>query len=251
MFKDHFSNHAASYADARPMYPQKLFDYLTSLCDEHALAWDCATGNGQAAVMLAERFKKVIATDASETQIAHAKPKPNIEYRVATAEASGISAHTVDLITVAQALHWFNFDNFFKEVKRVLKPNGILAVWCYELLTTESKWLDQLIMTFYKEIVGSYWPKERQYVEEGYRTIEFPFEKIKTPKFFIQPGWDLLQLCNYLSTWSAVKYYEKDKGENPVETWLKPQLKDHFQDLNKKIVITIPLDLIVRQLTDV
>lgn len=245
MFKDHFSKHAKLYADARPSYPSALFEYLSSLCDAHDCAWDCATGNGQAAVQLARYFKKVIATDASQAQIENAKATDHVIYRVATAEDSGIPAHSVDLITVAQALHWFNFDKFFKEVKRVLKPKGVLAAWCYDLAESKSTALNDLIKFFYSDITGPYWPKERKYLENHYENIPFPFKKLKTPDFSIKPHWNLKQLLYYFSSWSSVKYYERDKGENPVETWLKPRLEKIFHDLDEVIEVVIPVYLVV------
>ncbi len=155
-FKDHFSGHAQEYSQARPTYPKELFAYLASIAPRHDAVWDCATGNGQAAVGLSAYFKKVIATDASEQQIQNAEQRDNIEYRVTTAEHSGLDNHSVDLIAVAQALHWFDFDNFYQEVKRVLKADGVLAVWTYALLSTPDDKINRLINEFYTDIVGSY-----------------------------------------------------------------------------------------------
>ena len=166
-FQDHFSKRSGTYAKYRPDYPQALYEFILAHVKETELAWDCATGNGQVAVALARHFKKVIATDASQNQIAHAIPHPRVEYRVSAAEDSGLNDHGTDLITVAQALHWFDFDAFYKEVKRVGKPGSLIAVWTYGLLTTETE-ADQVIQHFYYDIIGKYWPPERQYVDQKY-----------------------------------------------------------------------------------
>ncbi len=244
MFKDHFSKKSSLYKEARPTYPKALFEYLALLTKAHDLAWDCATGNGQAAVMLANYYKKVVATDASEEQIKQAVSKCNIDYRVSLAENSGLLDKTADLITVAQAFHWFCFEDFFKETKRVLKQNGFLAIWCYELLTTASPNLNQLIGTFYQDIVGPYWPKERRHIENRYQDIQFPFEKLETPEFFIEPNWTLQELLNYFSSWSSTQYYQKDLNKDPIESWLKPRLLQHGS-LDEKFKITIPIYLLV------
>lgn len=159
-FNDHFSNHASDYARFRPLYPQELFQYLVSLAPSNGLAWDCGTGNGQAANGLATVFDRVIATDASEQQLSNAKANSRVEYRTAPAEASLIDAHSVDVVTVAQALHWFDIPNFFVEAKRVLKPKGVVAVWSYELMNI-SPAIDRILHPFYTETVGPFWPEER------------------------------------------------------------------------------------------
>ncbi len=218
-FKDYFSDQAAEYASFRPRYPDALFDFLASRTARHAQAWDCATGSGQAALGLARHFDRVIATDASAEQIAHALPHPHIDYRIASAEQSGLEPASIDLVTVAQALHWFNIPAFFQEVRRVLVPGGILAVWCYPLFTIEPV-IDRMVQTFYSKILGPYWPPERKMVEEGYLSIAFPFSELETPSFFIESSVTLSQLAGYLRTWSAVQRYMKEKGDDPVERLL-------------------------------
>jgi SAM-dependent methyltransferase len=172
-FKDHFSRLAAEYAAFRPAYPPAIFDYLAHLCAERRNAWDCACGNGQATLALAERFEGVIATDASPQQLAAAPAHAHVTYRVARAEESGIESNSVDLVTVAQALHWFDLDPFYGEVQRVLKPSGVLAVWTYGQLHVEDDAIDALIQEFYWDIVGPYWPPERRLVEVSW--TGFPF----------------------------------------------------------------------------
>ena len=176
-FKDHFSGHAADYAKFRPNYPPKLFDYLASISPERELAWDCATGSGQAAVGLAEHFANVIATDASAQQIESAQRHTGIKYRVAPSEASGIEQGSVDLILVAQALHWFDMDRFFTEAKRVSKESGILAVSTYTHVSVNPE-IDEILSKFYRETTGPYWPPERDLVETNFESIRFPFPEL-------------------------------------------------------------------------
>lgn len=215
-FHDHFSSVANRYADFRPRYPAALFNYLATLVSPEVVVWDCACGNGQATLDLAARFEKVVATDASREQIASATPDPRIEYRVAPAEQCGLSDQSVGLITVAQALHWFDFDRFYMEVERVLAPDGKIAVWAYGINTVEGDAVNQLIQAFYTTTVGPYWPPERKLVEEGYRTIPFPYAEITPPAFRMEAHWTLEQLLGYFSTWSATNRYMKATGRDPL-----------------------------------
>src|SRR5207237_4366038 len=192
-FKDHFSGHAVEYAKFRPHYPEELFEHLASISPRHELAWDCATGNGQAAVGLARHFEKVIATDASAQQIESAEPDERISYRISPAEASGIDSASVDLILVAQALHWFDLDRFFTEAKRVLKDDGVLAISSYKVLEITSE-IDVIIWKFYRETIGPFWPPERDLVETDYNTIEFRFTKLAHRQFETTAQCNLNQL---------------------------------------------------------
>ena len=180
-FKDHFSKQAADYAKFRPRYPHEMFEYLGSLAPSRKLAWDCGTGNGQAAVGLASVFDRVVATDASEKQIANAEPHERVEYRMVSAEESGIQSGTVDLIMVAQALHWFDLDRFYDEVRRVLKKNSVLAASAYNLLHIEPA-IDEVINRYYYEVVGPFWLPERKLVE-NFAELLFPFHELDPPKF--------------------------------------------------------------------
>jgi len=216
-FSDHFSAIAARYADFRPHYPTALFDYLATLRPQSSVVWDCAAGNGQATVDLAERFEKVIATDASREQIAAANPHPRAEYRVAPAEDSGLPAQSIDLITVAQAVHWFDLKRFYGEVYRVLRPGGVLAVWAYGINEVDGDAVNQLVQDFYSNVVGPYWPPERKLVEEGYRSIAFPFAEFNAPPILMEAQWTLPQLLGYFSSWSATNRYTKGTGRNPLE----------------------------------
>ena len=215
-FKDNFSVQAATYAKFRPHYPETLFRYLADLCNQRKKAWDCGTGNGQCAVALAEFFDQIIATDASQKQLDNATPHPRVRYRLAPAEESGLEPDSVELITVAQALHWFRIDAFWDEVRRTLHPGGVIAVWCYAFLEVAPK-VDVLLQRFYADIVGPYWDFERKLVEEGYRSIPFPFAEIEAPPFAIETSWSLNHLLGYLRSWSASQKFMSINGRDPTE----------------------------------
>ena len=241
-FHDHFSGVANRYADFRPHYPAALFDYLATLVPADSVVWDCAAGNGQASIDLAERFGKIIATDASREQIGSATPHPKAEFRVAPAEASGLPDQSVNLVTVAQALHWFDFERFYAEVRRVLKPGGVLAVWAYGVHEVEDTRLNALMQDYYSNTVGPYWPPERKLVEEGYRTIPFPFAELAPPTFRMETHWTLEELLGYCSTWSATNRYMKANGRNPIEP-LSEALSQGWGDVSTPRLIRWPLSL--------
>ena len=215
LFKDHFSDRPAEYARYRPGYPDALFEFLAACCKRRSLAWDCATGNGQAAVSLSAHFDAVIATDASATQIDSALRAPSVAYRVAPAEASGIRRDSVDLVTVGQALHWFDLPRFFAELRRVLVDDGILAVWSYGLCEVSDD-CDALVLELYEDITGDYWPPERRLVEHAYADIAIPGQAVDTPSFEMRLDWPVRDMLGYLRTWSAVKRYEAAEGKDPV-----------------------------------
>ncbi len=240
-FKDHFSGHAADYAKYRPNYPSGLFAYLAALAPSRELAWDAATGNGQGALDLAPYFDKVIGSDASGAQIENAVPHPKVFYRVEPAEVTRLAARSVDLATVAQALHWLDLPRFYAEAKRVLKAQGVLAVWCYNLFRTEPG-LDEVVTRFYRDIVGPYWPPEREHIENGYRNLEFPFAAIEAPEFAMRAEWDMHELLGYLGTWSATQRYIKSKGHDPRDLILEA-LQTFWGSLETKRRIQWPLYL--------
>ncbi|MDP2824630.1 MAG: class I SAM-dependent methyltransferase [Sulfuritalea sp.] len=229
---DHFSGHAADYAKARPGYPPELFAWLAQQCPTRDLAWDCGTGNGQAAHALAEHFQRVHATDLSAEQIAQAKPHSSIDYRVAPAETSGLNEHCCDLVAVAQALHWFCNEGFYTEAKRVLKPGGLFAAWTYTLMRGEPE-LSTVVKDFYTNIVGPWWPSERRWVDLGYRDMPFPCVDIAAPDFEIRLEWTLADLVAYLRTWSATQRCMKETGADPCtalaerlrEVWPRPETR--------------------------
>ena len=215
-FKDHFSGHAADYRLFRPEYPPELFAFLADVAPGRALAWDCGTGSGQAAVALAGHFDKVFATDASAEQIRNAEPHPRVEYAVSPAESCPLPDRAADLVTVAQALHWFDFARFYAEVRRVTKPNGLFAAWTYDLHGVNTD-IDPLLARLQTEYVGPYWPPERALVDAGYRTIPFSFPEVPAPHVEMTAEWDLPRMLGYMNTWSATKAYAKAHGVNPVE----------------------------------
>lgn len=239
-FNDHFAPVSGAYADFRPTYPPALFDWLANIAPAHELVWDCACGSGQASVDLAGRFERVVATDASADQLAGAQSHPRIEYRQASAEASGLADQSVDLITVAQALHWFDRPCFYAEARRVLKPGGVLAVWSYGVQTLDDEQVNAHVQNFYSDVVGPYWPPERVLVEQGYRTLDFPFGELATPAFAMTAEWTLPRLLGYFRSWSATGRYIKARGEDPVTT-LAETLTPVWGDPDEVRQITWPL----------
>jgi ubiquinone/menaquinone biosynthesis C-methylase UbiE len=216
-FADHFSTIARAYAEARPTYPAALFAHLATLAPARRRAWDCAAGSGQATLQLAAHFAEVLATDASEAQLAQAPAHPGVTYRVAHAVSSGLPDASVDLVTVAQALHWLDLPSFYEEARRVLVPEGVLAVWCYGLQQLDHEPMDRLLQHFYGVIVGPYWAPERRLVESGYRTVAFPFDELPAPAFEMALDWTLPELLAYIRTWSATSRFTTERGYDPVE----------------------------------
>jgi len=241
-FKDHFSRLAAQYAEFRPRYPSALFDYLARTAPARTRAWDCACGNGQATTDLAERFDAVIATDASAKQIAAAAQHPRVTYAVARAEQCGLEDTSVDLVTVAQSLHWFDLPPFYAECERVLRPDGVLAVWTYGVPRLNDASLDPLLQKYYWETVGTYWPPERRHVESGYRTLSFPFKEIPPPSFSMHVDWPLPQLLGYLRSWSATSRYVDARGTDPVVP-LGEELGALWGDAQRTRTVSWPLSM--------
>ncbi len=231
--KDLFSTQSTDYAKFRPTYPPELFAYLAQISAEKDMAWDCGTGNGQAAFELAEHFKKVIATDPSEKQIANANPAQNIQYSVGSAEKSGLESHSINLITVAQAFHWMKQDEFFAETKRILKPGGVLAFWCYQLAEVTPE-VDASVLKLYTGTLGPYWEKERKLVDEGYRQVKVPFKELCPPQFEILMDWSLEHFAGYLSTWSGLQTYIKKNQSNPLKAFY-PELKILWGDGKREV----------------
>jgi SAM-dependent methyltransferase len=215
-FSDHFAAVSKHYAAFRPGYPEDLYAWLAELAPERHLAWDCATGTGQAARGLAPHFDRVVATDASAAQIAAADPAVGVEFYVAQASASGLAEASVDLISVAQALHWFDLPAFYREAERVLRPDGVLAAWTYTRLECASPEAQRLLDTFYEETVGPYWPPQRRHVEAGYRDLDFPWGQMPAPAFQLERVLDLDALLGYLRSWSATARHIEARGEDPT-----------------------------------
>lgn len=214
-FVDHFAATATQYARARPTYPEELFDWLAERSPSRALAWDCGTGSGQAAQALGRRFDLVIASDPSLAQLAQARREPSVHYVAMTAEAVALPSASVDLVTVAQALHWFDRPTFYAEVRRVLVPGGLLAAWRYGLASVDPR-IDAIVKHFHGVTVGPYWPAERAIVDAGYQSIEFPEGELPVPPMSMEARWSLDQFAGYLASWSAVARYRASVGADPV-----------------------------------
>lgn len=243
-YTDHFGERSAEYLQYRPQYPAELYRYLSSLAHLHDVAWDCGTGNGQAAIKLADYFKKVVASDVNQAQLNAALRKENISYYCWPAEKTPLADNSVDLITVAQSLHWFNLDEFYKEARRVIKRMSYLAAWCYSLGKINHK-IDQVILKLYEEILGdAYWPKERRYIDDEYKTLAFPFGKLTTPEFHIEKKLNFSHLVGYLNTWSAVKEYQLQNEENPINL-IFADLQNAWGEANTEYVMRWPLHLLV------
>ncbi|MCX6182595.1 MAG: class I SAM-dependent methyltransferase [Bacteroidetes bacterium] len=237
--KDNFSQQAELYAKYRPQYPDELYEFIFSKVKHFDSAWDCATGNGQVAKVLSNHFTLVEATDISAKQIENAFLEGNIHYAVQIAEKTFFKNQSFDLITVGQALHWFNFDEFFNEVKRILKAEGVFAAWCYGLNTVHPE-IDAITQHFYQEIVGPFWDKERTHIEKKYESITFPFQEITSKDFNYKVEWTADEYLGYLSTWSSVQHFIKIKNSNPIEL-ISQELIDKW-GMNKRTV-TFPIHL--------
>jgi SAM-dependent methyltransferase len=214
-FKDLFSGHSDLYLRARPHYPAALFDWIAAEAPARSCAWDAGCGNGQASVALAARFEHVVATDPSQKQLANAVANPRIDYRNEAAEDTTIADRSVDAITVAQALHWFDLAAFIAEVQRVAVPGALFAAWCYAHCSVTPA-VDAVIAHLYEDILGTYWSPERKLVDEGYASLALPFASVGIPAFEMRVEWNLQQLLAYLTSWSAAQKYLKATGEDAV-----------------------------------
>lgn len=220
-FHDHFSTQATDYARYRPRYPAALFDWLAALAPARSLAWDVATGSGQAASALAERFDRVVATDPSAAQLRSALRRDGVEYRCERAEASTLASDSADLVTVAQALHWFEHPAFFAECERVLRPGGVFAAWGYDDIAADPP-IERLVRRFSDETVGAFWPPERRWLSAGYAGLHPPFDIVEAPRFRLEVDWTLDDLCGYVSTWSSVAGWRAAHGDDPLPLLREP-----------------------------
>ena len=214
-FLDLFSQQAAMYAEFRPEYPAELFAWLASLAPGRRIAWDCATGSGQAALGLSLEFERVVASDASARQLAHARSAPNVDYFQGAAEAIPLADGSLDLATAAQAAHWFNLERFYAEACRVLRPGGVLALWCYPLMRITPE-IDRVVYTLYEQVCGPYWDERRKLVENCYTDLPFPFVALDPPGFEMHARWRLRDLVGYLASWSAAQAFERAHGYSPL-----------------------------------
>lgn len=210
-----FSGVAAEYAASRPLYPPELFSWLASSVARREAAWDAATGSGQAAVGLAPHFARVIGTDVSAEQLRHAVRHPRIEYRVATAEESGLAAGSIDLATVAAAIHWFDLPRFYDEVRRVVRPGGVVAAWTYHAVHVGAP-LEKILGRFYESVVAPYFAPGARLVDARYEGITLPGEPLNPPPFHVSVRWNAAQALRYVRTWSGVQAYIAARGNDPV-----------------------------------
>jgi len=241
-FKDLFSERAKLYSQFRPEYPAELFEWIRGLVHRHDAVWDCATGSGQAARALTEIFTRVIATDASAEQIGQAIPSDGIEYRVATASDSGLPDRSVNMVTVAQALHWLDLDTFYTEVRRVLRPDGALVIWGYGDPVMETEPLEQIVHAYNRGTIEDYWMPERIILLGRYAKVAFPFREIETPTLKLERHWTLPELVGYLRTWSATANYIKKTGTDPIPS-IDAALAEHWGEKENRRLVRWPLHI--------
>jgi SAM-dependent methyltransferase len=241
MFKDHFSQSAAGYAAYRPTYPIELVNFLADISPGHDLAWDCGCGSGQLSTLLTGKFTRVYATDASAKQIENAIHHPQVRYACAPAEASELEDHIADLIVVAQAAHWFDLPAFYREVHRVGQPGSALGLVSYGIVKVDAE-LDPVIGRFYWDTLGAYWPPERKIVEEGYRSLYFPFSEIQAPSMAMKASWALADFFGYVNTWSSVAAMRRALGPEPLEQF-RQELAEAWGQAEEIRTIQWPLSL--------
>lgn len=237
-----FSDNSEKYKKYRPSYPSELFQYLAKISPSTNTAWDAGCGSGQASIALSDFFTNVIATDISVEQIKNAYSKVNIRYFSCPSEYSNIDSNSVDLVICAQSIHWFDLDKFYDEVKRVLKPDGVIAAWSYNLFRVNQE-IDDLIDKFYNDIIYNYWPVERKHVENGYKEIILPFNHLEAPSFSMTAEWNLEQLLGYINTWSGVSNYIELEAFNPLDFIEKELIKLWDRDESEYKTISWPLTL--------
>ena len=242
-----FASVAREYASFRPGYPPELFAWLARAAPARGAVWDCGCGSGQASVALAEHFSQVFATDVSAEQIAAARPHPRVRYSVAAAENSGLESRSVDLVTVAQALHWFDVQAFYIEARRVARRDALLAVWNYPRPEFTDPGLDRIFLDFYSDVVGPYWPAERRHIEANYTTLPFPFEELPHPSFGLVLEWNFEQVLGYVSSWSATARYRQALGQDPLPH-LRATLGPAWPGEGARARIRLPIGLRVARL---
>lgn len=240
-FEDHFSKQAREYARYRPGYPDELFAYLASIAPRRRLAWDCGTGSGQAALGLVRHFDRVVATDASADQLSQAVPHERIAYQVARAEEVALEPGSVDLTTVATAVHWFDRGRFYATVRRVAAPEGVLAVWTYHQSVIDPE-IDRILARYYFEVLAGCWPESFRYVEDHYRSLPFPFDELTPPEFEMRSSWNLGQLTGFLDSWSGTQRFLRERGEHPVKL-IWPALSEAWGEPDRQRPIRWPLYL--------
>jgi SAM-dependent methyltransferase len=241
-----YSPFARQYAESRPRYPGELFAYLASLVDRRKLAWDCATGSGQAALDLVGHFEHVVATDISAEQVRHAPKHPKIEYRVAGSDHSGLADGSVDLVTVASAIHWFDLGRFYSEVRRVVRPGGVLAAWTYHVGHVEPPF-DRIFDHFYRDVLREYFSPGARLVDERYEAITLPGAPIQAENFSMSAGWNLDQMLDFVASWSGTQKYIAERGEDPAAL-IARELEDEWGGRSRVHVVRWPLYMRISRL---
>lgn len=245
---DRFSKQSAEYAAARPSYPDELFEFLAKESPARHLAWDCGTGNGQAAIRLVDYFEKVYATDISAAQLEKARPHKNIQYVKLNESVTGLENASVDLVTAAQAVHWFDLEKFFGEAKRVLKPQGVIAMWGYGYISAADEKVDKVFQKLGREILEEYWDKNVNKIWNGYGALVFPFEEIESPAFILETDWSRDQFISYVSSWSAAQKF-KDKNNHSVLDLVWDELMDAWESPDDRYSFSAPLTIRVGRKT--
>ena len=238
-FEDHYSGHADAYARHRPRYPDELFAWLASVSPGRTLAWDAGTGSGQVAVALASHFDRVIATDASSEQLARAIPHERVEYRHEPSGRASLNDTSVDLVTAGAAAHWFELDDFHREVARVGRKNAVVALFSYGPRDFADV-LGPVVHRFQEEVLAGYWPERIQLVHERYATLPFPFEEIAAPEFEMTAEWNLAELLAFLETWSASQRYFLECGTRATAE-IAPELSRMWGDPAARRQLRCPL----------
>lgn len=214
---DIFDCHFDSYRQYRPKYPAELYFLLKSECYSSRLAWDCGTGNGQAAVDLADCFDHVYATDRSFEQISRAIQHERVRYEVEPAERCGLSDASADLICVAEALHWFCNEAFFDEVRRVAVDGAVFAAWNYGACRVSHE-MDRFLISLKHEKLGPYWSTNA--VVDGKENLSLPWA-CTSVRLLMSEWWSINQFVGYIDSWSAVKAYSVIEGQHPMESVLE------------------------------
>lgn len=236
-----FDRGGQAYARFRPEYPGELAAYLAALAPDASLAVDVGCGNGQLTGQLAEHFAAVVGLDSSADQVANAAPRANVDYRCAPAERMPLAERSASLISAAQAAHWFDLPAFYAEVRRIAKPGAVLALISYGVLQLDEQ-LDARFQQFYWQEIGPYWPAERQLVDSGYATLDFPFEPLTPPAMAIRLDWNLAELLGYIATWSAVRR-AREAGREDILQRFASDIAGIWGDPESKRAVSWPINM--------
>lgn len=223
------SNH---YFKNRPRYPKELYQLIHKSSKDHQIAWDCACGNGQAAIDLVPYFSRIEATDINENQLKHSFQHEKISYSLQKSEKTNFPSRYFDAVCAAQCLHWFDLEEYFIEVKRVLKKQGLFACWGYSFFQIEDT-LDAIIDSTLLKVIDPYWSENNRILHRRYADVRFPFKPIHGPEIRMTMNWDLNQFTSYLETWSAVKLYHERTSDSLIEN-VRQMLKKHWEEKEKK-----------------